>query len=106
MISGYHHFRKPPFYGFQTAVSGLATLASPQQDLIYIPMAMASSGKVGAEAVFSWMQAQYERIYEMTLGRGFVEEPVVEIMMDQVVKPCETPMFLGALEIGKLLKRV
>jgi|Cyp2metagenome_2_1107375.scaffolds.fasta_scaffold1179230_2 hypothetical protein len=31
-------------------------------------MAMASSGKDGAEAVFDWMQAEYERIYEMTLG--------------------------------------
>lgn len=35
------------------------------QDLIYIPMAMASSGKDGAEAVFDWMQAEYERIYEI-----------------------------------------
>lgn len=39
-----------------------------RQDLIYIPMAMASSGKDGAEAVFAWMQGHYERIYEMTLG--------------------------------------
>eukprot|EP00435_Cladocopium_sp_Y103_P050607 s1338_g15.t1 len=31
---------------------------------------MASSGKDGAEAVFAWMQAQYDRIYEMTLGDG------------------------------------
>jgi len=35
------------------------------QDLIYIPMAMASSGKDGAEATFSWMQTQYDRIYEL-----------------------------------------
>jgi len=35
------------------------------QDLIYIPMGMASSGKDGAEAVFSWMQDQYDRIYEL-----------------------------------------
>lgn len=31
-------------------------------------MGMASSGKDGAEAVFSWMQDQYDRIYEMWLG--------------------------------------
>ncbi|CAK9053976.1 unnamed protein product [Durusdinium trenchii] len=35
------------------------------QDLIYIPMAMAASGRDGAEATFSWMQDQYDRIYEM-----------------------------------------
>ena len=35
------------------------------QDLIYIPMAMATSGKAGADAVFSWMQSEYSRIYEM-----------------------------------------
>lgn len=37
------------------------------QDLIYIPMAMASSGREGAEATFAWMQEQYDRIYEMRL---------------------------------------
>ena len=30
-------------------------------------MAMASSGREGAEATFAWMQEQYDRIYEMRL---------------------------------------
>lgn len=42
-------------------------VCSFEQDLIYIPMGMASSGKDGAEAVFSWMQDQYDRIYELKL---------------------------------------
>mmetsp|Transcript_106031 Transcript_106031/g.253066 ORF Transcript_106031/g.253066 Transcript_106031/m.253066 type:complete len:876 (+) Transcript_106031:55-2682(+) len=35
------------------------------QDLIYIPMAMASSGKAGAEDTFAWMQKEYDRINDM-----------------------------------------
>ena len=62
------------------------------QDLIYIPMAMATSGKVGADTVFSWMQNEYSRIYEMigatsmmlfqnmvrVSGAGFVTESKAE----------------------------
>ena len=62
------------------------------QDLIYIPMAMATSGKAGAEMVFSWMQNEYSRIYEMigatsmmlfqnmvrVSGAGFVTESKAE----------------------------
>eukprot|EP00931_Biecheleriopsis_adriatica_P019080 TRINITY_DN13114_c0_g1_i2.p1 TRINITY_DN13114_c0_g1~~TRINITY_DN13114_c0_g1_i2.p1 ORF type:complete len:898 (-),score=224.58 TRINITY_DN13114_c0_g1_i2:61-2694(-) len=35
------------------------------QDLMYIPMAMATNGKDGALTVFSWIQAEYQRIYDM-----------------------------------------
>lgn len=58
------------------------------QDIIYIPMSMATSGKEGAETVFSWVQSEYKRIRDllggtsMTLfthvvrmsGAGFVTE--------------------------------
>mmetsp|Transcript_1550 Transcript_1550/g.3923 ORF Transcript_1550/g.3923 Transcript_1550/m.3923 type:complete len:885 (-) Transcript_1550:120-2774(-) len=62
------------------------------QDLIYIPMAMATSGKSGAETVFNWMQNEYSRIYELigatsmmlfqnmvrVSGAGFVTESQAE----------------------------
>lgn len=34
------------------------------QDMIYIPMLMATSGKEGAEATFSWIQEKYDMINE------------------------------------------
>jgi len=33
------------------------------QDLIYIPMSMGTSGREGAEAVFSWLQESYDKIH-------------------------------------------
>mmetsp|Transcript_39333 Transcript_39333/g.117666 ORF Transcript_39333/g.117666 Transcript_39333/m.117666 type:complete len:889 (+) Transcript_39333:69-2735(+) len=38
------------------------------QDLIYIPMSMATSGREGAEAVFQWVQQDYDKI-EARLGK-------------------------------------
>ena len=59
---------------------------------MYIPMAMATSGKTGADTVFSWMQSEYNRIYDMigatsmmlfqnmvrVSGAGFVTESKAE----------------------------
>lgn len=35
------------------------------QDLMYIPMSMATSGKEGAEEIFSWTQSEYSKIWTL-----------------------------------------
>ncbi|CAE8641584.1 unnamed protein product, partial [Polarella glacialis] len=66
------------------------------QDLMYIPMSMATNGKDGAEAVFSWIQAEFGRLYEMVgstsmmlfssfvriSGAGFVTEERAQEVSD------------------------
>jgi len=34
------------------------------QDLMYIPMSMATSSKEGSDTVFSWIQSEYQKIYD------------------------------------------
>jgi len=46
------------------ALEWCLTDAVRSQDLIYIPMVVASSGKDGANAVFAWVQSSYGRIDE------------------------------------------
>jgi len=46
------------------ALEWALTSSVRSQDMIYIPMATASSGKEGAEAVFAWVQQEYDRIYQ------------------------------------------
>ncbi|CAE7877035.1 NPEPPS [Symbiodinium necroappetens] len=76
----------------QKALDFCLSGAVRSQDLIYIPMAMATSGKTGADTVFSWMQSEYSRIYDMlgatsmmlfqnmvrVSGAGFVTESKAE----------------------------
>eukprot|EP00439_Symbiodinium_sp_Y106_P074700 s2007_g14.t1 len=76
----------------QKALDFCLSGAVRSQDLIYIPMAMATSGKTGADTVFSWMQSEYNRIYDMigatsmmlfqnmvrVSGAGFVTESKAE----------------------------
>eukprot|EP00928_Gymnodinium_smaydae_P013391 TRINITY_DN14887_c0_g2_i1.p1 TRINITY_DN14887_c0_g2~~TRINITY_DN14887_c0_g2_i1.p1 ORF type:complete len:888 (-),score=264.42 TRINITY_DN14887_c0_g2_i1:46-2709(-) len=47
----------------QRALNWCLTDSVRSQDLIYIPASMAANGREGAEAVFAWVQKDYDRIY-------------------------------------------